>query len=250
MPFLFAGQRSTLQRLAVAVDIVRCATENVALSVCDNAQARTCWEDLTDVHKALQSRAGSDRDATHWSLCQLSAILQRLRIVMSAQTAREMLYLQPTCRALGEALSVDATAAETLAEDTLRGGPAAPLAQLLVGAEGKLAKLLGRSAWRVIAPGREAIGGVVHAFPSLVIAQTEVFTEPAILIVDQVRLPARRAEPIRSCQSGNCSLASHFNISFGSMYSINICLSSRLLFILDYRMLYTLSFHNIMYSII
>lgn len=100
-----------------------------------------------------------------------------------------MLYLSPTSVAMAKQLGIDALAAETATEDTLRAGPHAPLAQLLAGAEPAITAALGMSAWRVISPGVFKPVGFVRQFASLRDALAETFDENTVLLVDEVCIP-------------------------------------------------------------
>ena len=126
-----------------------------------------------------------------WTLHQVLAAVQRLNVLLTADSSAAMRRLAPAGAALANTLSIGTAQAETAVEDSVRAMPQAPLAQLLALLEPALQRAVGAPAWRIIAPitaGQPEVRGLLAATSALGPIQDTVYDEPTVLIVGQVCL--------------------------------------------------------------
>ncbi len=156
-------------------EMVLAALRNLRVSV-DSAELAICadhWSALLALpHEgrdwALHARAVTDR-AARWVQEYTSAIYQRL---------------QPKAEALGAAFHAESWTIPLFSEEVIRGGPAFTLSLLLRPLDSKLREQAGLGGWQVISAARG--GGKVQTVPKLLEVQSQRFTEPTVVIADEV----------------------------------------------------------------
>ncbi len=172
-----AIERQNVSRLSrdELAEMVLAALRNLRVSV-DSAELAICadhWSALLalpheDRDWALHARAVTDR-AARWVQEYTSAIYQRL---------------QPKAEALGAAFHAESWTIPLFSEEVIRGGPAFTLSLLLRPLDVKLREQAGLGGWQIVSPARG--GGKVQAVPRLLDVQSQRFTEPTVLIADEV----------------------------------------------------------------
>jgi alpha-glucan,water dikinase len=155
--------------------LVQSALRNLTLTV-DAAELSICtghWSALLAQPRdgrdwALHARSVTDR-AGRWVQEFTSDIYQRL---------------QPKAEALGAAFDAEQWTIPLFSEEVIRGGPAFTLSLLLRPLDRILRTAAGIGGWQVISPARAA--GTVRPVKRLHDVQAERFTEPTVLVVDEI----------------------------------------------------------------
>jgi alpha-glucan,water dikinase len=157
------------------VELVRSALRNLCLSVV-SAELSICsdhWSALLGLAHdsrdwALHARAVADR-AGRWVQEFTSAVYQRL---------------QPKAEALGTAFHAEKWTIPLFSEEVIRGGPAFTLSLLLRPLDRLLREQAGLGGWQIISSA--CGGGKVRVVKRLFDVQSERFTEPTVLVADEV----------------------------------------------------------------
>ncbi|EFJ48915.1 hypothetical protein VOLCADRAFT_104469 [Volvox carteri f. nagariensis] len=140
-----------------ALEVVRLAAENAALSCCPN-------DDLVYSNKWLRLLVAQEdpRDARDRML-QALAIAERLKRFLADHGAALIGLIQPAAEALADRLKLQPAAVSGVGEEVVRGSSGAPLAQLLASLEPALRQATGGGPW-----------------------QHEVMREPTVLLVEGI----------------------------------------------------------------
>jgi alpha-glucan,water dikinase len=157
------------------VTLVRLALRNLSLSV-DAAELSVCaghWEALL----------AQPRDGRDWAL-HARAVTDRAGRWVQEFTADVYRQLQPRAEALGSAFGVEAWTVPLFSEEVIRGGPAFTLSLLLRPLDRLLRQAAGLGGWQVISPARAS--GKVRPVQRLLDVQMERFSEPTVLVADEV----------------------------------------------------------------
>lgn len=115
----------------------------------------------------------------------VAAALERTARALGDAAVATTAQLQPSAEALGRALAVEFQNRYYFCEEVVRGGPAAPLAQLLAVLQPAVAAAAGLPPWAIVAPGpdNKTVTG------RLVVSTTvegKGFKEPTVLLVEKV----------------------------------------------------------------
>jgi alpha-glucan,water dikinase len=156
-------------------EMVQAVLRNLRVTV-DSAELRICADHWSAVlawpHEgrdwALHARAVTDR-AARWVQEYTSDIYQRL---------------QPRAETLGAAFHAETWTIALFSEEVIRGGPAFTLSLLLRPLDRQLREQAGLGGWQVISPARGS--GKVRAVQRLLDVQSQRFTEPTVLVADEV----------------------------------------------------------------
>ena len=126
------------------------ALESLALSSGSNGELVLCLKEWKCVQVAARGEGAGAADGA-WPL-RAKAVADRLRLALAHSGERVTAALGRPSRELGSRLNVDAATLDIFSEEVVRGGAAAPLAQLLRILEPRLRELAHLGAWQVISP--------------------------------------------------------------------------------------------------
>jgi alpha-glucan, water dikinase len=160
---------------AKLVDLIQATLRNLQLTV-DAAEMAICaghWAELL-------SRKQEGRE---WAL-HARSVTDRVGRWLQEFTREVYQRLQPNAEALGAALGVEAWTVPLFSEEVIRGGPAFTLSLLLRPLDRLLREAAGLGGWQVISPARAS--GRVRPVKRLLDVQNERFTEPTVLVVEEV----------------------------------------------------------------
>ncbi|KAG2427905.1 hypothetical protein HYH02_014507 [Chlamydomonas schloesseri] len=174
------GAYAASAALGQALEVVRLAAENAALSCAPN-------DDLVHSNKWLRLLVAQDdpRDAKDRML-QALAICDRIKRSLAEHGGALMGLLQPPAAALAERLGIAPAAVGGIGEEVVRGSSSAPLAQLLAFLEPALRRATGGGVWQVVSRGcdRPVVAGRLRLERRLEGVQHEVMEEPTVLLVE------------------------------------------------------------------
>ena len=175
----------TINDLAGLMRLVGWAAEHAALSAAGSPQAAQYVFALLQWRR-MQQQAGSvtGREATQaWAL-RAQAAADRFRAALAADADAAMAAMQPFARLLGDSCGVPAHAVDLFSEEVIRGGPGFALSLALSRLDPALRGAADLGPWAVISAvsccGRLV---VVHDLAGV---QSNVFTEPTLLLADRV----------------------------------------------------------------
>src|SRR5579875_358985 len=156
-------------------ELVQSALRNLRLTV-NSAELAIC----ADHWSALLA---SPRDSRDWAL-HARSIVERAGRWVQEFTSDIYQCLQPKAEALGTAFHAESWTIELFSEEVIRGGPAFTLSLLLRPLDAKLREQAGLGGWQIISPARG--GGKVQPVQRLLDVQSQRFSEPTVLIADEV----------------------------------------------------------------
>ncbi|HEY7155392.1 MAG TPA: hypothetical protein VH575_15625, partial [Gemmataceae bacterium] len=157
------------------VDLIQAALRNLGLTV-DSAELSVCaghWNKLL----------AQPRDGREWAL-HARSVTDRAGRWLQEFTGDVYRQLQPKAEALGAGFGAEAWTVPLFSEEVIRGGPAFTLSLLLRPLDRLLREAAGLGGWQVISPARAA--GKVRTVGRLLDVQSERFSEPAVLVADEV----------------------------------------------------------------
>jgi alpha-glucan,water dikinase len=166
---------SQLKRDELA-ELVGSALNNLRVSV-DSPELAICAEHWAALLKL-------PRDSRDWAL-HARAVTDRMSRWVQEYTSAIYQRLQPRAEALGTAFHAEKWTITLFSEEMIRGGPAFTLSLLLRPLDAQLREQAGLGGWQVISPARGG-GGKAQSVQRLLDVQSQRFTEPTVLIADEV----------------------------------------------------------------
>jgi alpha-glucan,water dikinase len=157
------------------VALVAMAVENLLLTKNDE-ELRPClrhWETLSAI-PGLREK---------WSL-EAKAVLDRLGRALGNMIDQYFQLLQPKAEFLGKAFRADPWTITLFTEEVVRGRPAFVLSALVRQIDPILRNMAHLGNWQVISPGRGT--GSVHVVGRLLSIQGKSFSEPTVIVADQI----------------------------------------------------------------
>eukprot|EP00930_Biecheleria_cincta_P034548 TRINITY_DN23868_c0_g1_i1.p1 TRINITY_DN23868_c0_g1~~TRINITY_DN23868_c0_g1_i1.p1 ORF type:complete len:1400 (+),score=215.37 TRINITY_DN23868_c0_g1_i1:240-4439(+) len=160
-----------------AMELVSIALENVAMSSGCNSELLMCLKEWHQVRRSAVEGVGD------WAL-HAKSVMDRIHRELASRSDSWMRALQPPSSYLGDHLHIPASVVQVFAEEVVRGGAAAPLAQLLRALDPILRKVANLGSWQIISP-VTACGRII-CVDDLTCVQFVTYDEPTVLVARSV----------------------------------------------------------------